>query len=59
MTNREWITANGAAYRGQWVCLKGGELIAAGAGAKEVFSKAISGCVVEFVADEQAPFAGW
>lgn len=34
--NREWLAANRDAYRGQWIALRNGELLATGASMEEV-----------------------
>ncbi len=35
----EWLAANRESYRGQWVALDGGTLLASGANARQVFAE--------------------
>lgn len=59
-----WLVANRQMHVGQWVALSGDRLLATGANAPEVYSKARElGVAVPFVAyvdpDDHLPFAGW
>ena len=58
-----WLDENGDKFAGQWVALDGDRLIASGATAKEVYSKAkTEGVEIPFVElvtlQEDAPFTG-
>lgn len=54
-----WLTANRAAYLGQWVCLDGDKLISHGSEAKQVYADAKSqGIVTPFMEQVQPEEAG-
>lgn len=58
----EWLARHQLEYVGQWVALKGNQLIAHGQTAKEVFAKAqelsVDRPLVLLVEDPNLPFAG-
>lgn len=59
----EWMKQHEREYIGQWVALKGDQLIAHGAAAKEVFAKArelgIHDALVCLVEDPDQPYIGF
>ena len=57
-----WLAEHRHEYSGKWIALRGEHLLAAGATAKEVFSKVTSQDTLPFVIrvdEEELPFAGW
>jgi hypothetical protein len=58
----EWLAENKRRYSGQWIALKGDQLLAVGATAKEVFLKVSDQSeppLVIRVDEQDLPFAGW
>jgi hypothetical protein len=57
-----WLAEHRHEYSGKWIALRGEHLLAAGATAKEVFSKVTSQDTLPLVIrvdEEELPFAGW
>jgi hypothetical protein len=57
-----WLAENGYRFTGQWIALQGESLLAAGATAKEVFSRVADLPVTPLVIrinNDELPFAGW
>jgi hypothetical protein len=58
----QWLNDNRHKFVGQWIALQGGQLLAVGATAKEVFSKVAGQATPPLVIridDDELPFAGW
>lgn len=58
----EWIANNRGRFAGRWVALSGGNLLATGASAREVFEAATrteSNPLVVYLEPEVLPFIGW
>jgi hypothetical protein len=58
----QWLTENRRKFLGKWIALQGAQLLAAGATAKEVFSRVgdqKTPPLVIKITDDELPFAGW
>jgi hypothetical protein len=57
-----WIAANAARFAGRWIALLGGQLLAVGDSAREVFDKSSTAAFAPLVIhlpEGDLPFAGW